>query len=274
MKKWLTMLAFLFMAATSLAADTQFIRVTKDQDGVPLTVETATVRYTNKDTTIDLISVIHIADRRYYMNLDTQFRQYDAVLYELVAPKGTTPEKKGGINLHTIISLFLQLDSQLECINYDAKNFVHADLSGDELIAAIQKRGHDPYTIALGLLVDMLRQNNLQKNKPAIDSRKLEHKDTAVYVKRMFALSLENSDVGQTLGTLLIDDRNQTCIDVLKSQLTDGRKKIGIFYGAAHMPDFETRLRNMGYQKTDTTWWRAWDIKPKTNAIDMINKIR
>jgi hypothetical protein len=70
------------------------------------------------------------------------------------------------------------------------------------------------------------------------------------------------SGLGPTLGQLLISDRNQAATEVLQQQLADGKSRIGIFYGAAHMPDFEKRLVNeLGMRKTEQAWVQAWDLK-------------
>ena len=38
--------------------------------------------------TVDLIGAVHIGDVAYYAAAQRRFEQYDALLYELVAPKG------------------------------------------------------------------------------------------------------------------------------------------------------------------------------------------
>src|SRR5262249_38376544 len=64
--------------------------------------------------------------------------------------------------------------------------------------------------------------------------------------KRMMAHQFEvaggDVSLGGTINRLLVEDRNKACIKVLQQQLTAGKKKIAIFYGAAHMPDFNKRL--------------------------------
>ena len=53
--------------------------------------------------TVDLIGAVHIGDIAYYDELNKQFTQYDALLYELVAPPGTVVERgRGTSNSHPI----------------------------------------------------------------------------------------------------------------------------------------------------------------------------
>src|SRR5690606_10004869 len=62
----------------------QFIRVRKDEDGTPIALETAIVRYvpaTGEDgVSLDLIGAVHVGDREYYETLNKRFKQYDALL--------------------------------------------------------------------------------------------------------------------------------------------------------------------------------------------------
>jgi hypothetical protein len=68
-------------------------------------------------------------------------------------------------------------------------------------------------------------------------------------------------------GSTLITDRNAAALRVLKDQLGRGRRRIAIFYGAAHMEDFDRRLReDFGLQPRETVWLEAWDLREPTPA--------
>ena len=43
-------------------------------------------------------------------------------------------------------------------------------------------------------------------------------------------------------GSVLVAERNLTALKVMESEIKKGKKKLGIFYGAAHLPDFDKRL--------------------------------
>jgi hypothetical protein len=47
---------------------------------------------------------------------------------------------------------------------------------------------------------------------------------------------------------------------VLDEQLHAGKEKLAIFYGAAHLPDMETRLLARGFRRTELEWVTAWDV--------------
>lgn len=260
----------------------EFIRIRKDEEGKPVALETAIVRYVSKSgeegVTLDLVGAVHIGDKKYYEQLNKRFEGYDALLFELVAEKGTVlPKggKKGGDMLPVaMMKNMLKLESQLEHIDYTKKNFVHADLSMKEMKEAMAKRGEDGLTLTLGILRDMLKEANrmeqLQKEN-AVELPEITLTDLlfgnsgAAKMKRFLAVQLSaqgTGAMGETLNTLLIEDRNQAALKVFQAEMAKGKKKMGLFYGAAHMPDFEKRLlADYGLKRDKVEWVTAWDLK-------------
>jgi len=279
----------------------KFLRIQRDEKKQPAVLETATVRYVpasgEGDLVVDLIGVVHIGEKDYYQKLNKQFEQYDVLLYELVAPQGARPPKGGKKDndnplgmIQKMAKMVLQLDSQLEVVDYTKKNFVHADMSPEEMMEAIKKRGDDGLTLTLGILGDVLRQQNKEKMKgkdqpkdplPDIDlADLLLDPDAPVKLKRMMAQQFEDLDdpdggLGKTVGVILIEDRNKAAMKVFQKEMAKGKKKIGIFYGAAHMPDFEKRLReDYGLKKKSEEWLPAWDLRlgQKKNGLEDLLK--
>jgi len=72
---------------------TSFARISTDEHERPMALQMSIVTYVPNDGdsvfSVDLVAAIHIGDPSYYAELNTRFRDYDAVLYELVAPQGT-----------------------------------------------------------------------------------------------------------------------------------------------------------------------------------------
>ena len=281
------------------APPSKFIRLQRDADKQATALETATVRYVpasgEGNLTVDLISVVHVGDREYYQKLNKQFEQYDVLLFELVAPPGTKIPKGGKRNsdnpvalLQQMMKLVLGLDHQVEQIDYTKKNFVHADMSPEQMAEAIKNRGDNALTLTLSIAADLLRQQNLLENKkkdnahPEADIDPLSlllDPDGGMKIKRAMAQQLaemaDDGGLGKTLGTILIADRNQAALKVFQKELASGKKKIGIFYGAAHMPDFEKRLReDFGLKRQGETWLTAWDLqKQKSNGLEDLLKL-
>lgn len=272
---------------------TRFIRVQYSDDKRPLALQTATARYVamtgEGDLTVDLIGVVHIGDKPYYDKLNKQFEQYDVLLYELVAmPEDRVPMKdRGGDNplamIQKVMHTVLDLTSQTDHVDYTKANFVHADLSPEEMMKKIRERGDDGLTLTLSVAADFLRQQNLQKlaaensDDPDAEEPAEEFDPLALLtdpsgptkMKVMMAEQFEAqadpaAGLGKTLQTILIDDRNATAMKVFQTEMAKGKKRIGIFYGAAHMPDFEKRLTaEFGLRRESVTWQTAWDLRPR-----------
>ncbi len=277
--------------AVQKSTPTQFIRLQRDEKKQPVALETAIVRYGpakgEGDLTVDLVGAVHIGDKEYYKKLNKQLQQYDVVLYELVAQPGTVIPKGGRKKddplslIMQVVKMVLELDLQTERIDYTRKNFVHADLSPEQMAEAIQKRGDDGLTLILGFAADLLRQENLRElqakqpqPKPPVAKAPgsedvdifslLLDPDGPVKLKRMLAEQLQNLEggLGQTLNNILISDRNEAALKVFQKELAKGKKKIAIFYGAGHMPDFEKRLRlDFGLERKSVQWLEAWDLE-------------
>ena len=256
----------------------EFIRIQRNENRDPVALQTAIAKYVpaggEKGAEIDLVAVVHIGEQAYYERLNQEFEKYDAVLYELVAPEGNKPPKGGEMKsdnplamLQQGMKFFLGLEHQLEVVDYRKSNFIHADLSPEGMKKAKKERGDDKTTIILGVIADLLRKRNLDADKPEPQAPDISLTDllNPKKFKRIMAQQFEDAggdvSLGGTINRLLVEDRNKACIKVLQQQLTAGKKKIAIFYGAAHMPDFDKRLKeDFGMKRTESEWITAWNL--------------
>jgi len=63
-------------------------------------------------------------------------------------------------------------------------------------------------------------------------------------------------------GSALVSDRNKVALAELRNAIDGNKKKIAIFYGAAHMPDFQKRLKDdFELAPIETRWLTAWNLK-------------
>jgi hypothetical protein len=91
--------------------------------------------------------------------------------------------------------------------------------------------------------------------------------DREVRLRRIMAEQFTDMEVltaafGGEEGSSLITDRNAAALDVLRDQIGRGRRRMAIFYGAAHMDDFDRKLqKDFGLQPGETTWLEAWDLR-------------
>ena len=260
----------------------EFLRLVRDENKQPLSLQTAVTRYAlgrgEEKTVVDLVSAVHVGDRSYYEELNKLFTDYDVVLYELVAPKGMRPvmgEERGGNPvsfLQSSMKSMLNLESQTALVNYQKKNFVHADMTPTEISNKMAERGDTGLSVALDVAADMIRQMNKQSGAMAQQTQGLDlmslllddnsdKKLKLMMAEQFVAQGSLDQGLGKTLNRMLVVDRNQAAMKVLDKELAKGHKKIAIFYGAAHMPDFETRLiEETGMRFKRNRWITAWDL--------------
>ena len=131
----------------------------------------------------------------------------------------------------------------------------------------MKERGDDEMTVFLGVVADFLRKKNLGADKPVPQTPDISLNDllNPTKFKRMMAQQFEDAGgdvvLGRTVNQLLVEDRNKACMKVLQQQLAAGKKKIAIFYGAAHMPDFDKRLKeHFDMKRTTSAWIDAWSL--------------
>lgn len=267
-----------------------WVRLKTDDNDEPLALEVAIVRYTKPKFAklapkklpqyVDLVGAIHIGDARYYAKLNRRFPQYDALLYELVAPKGTVVERgRGTSNLHPLgamqngMKTLLEIEHQLEQVDYTQPNFVHADFSPEEFAESMEKRDEGWAKLYFRMVGQGLAQQSEQAakgNSADIDIlTALFSKDRPRMLKIAMAKQFDSmeamlSGLSGPDGSTLITERNKRALEVLKEQLDAGKRKLGVFYGAGHLPDMHTRLvEEFGLQPVSSEWLEAWNLREK-----------
>ena len=259
--------------------ESSFLRLTRDAQKSPVALEAAIVRYVprnggNKGPVVELVSAVHVAEKSYYELLNREFRKHDAVLYELVAPKGTKVPKGGGSSNSPVSMLqngmknILELEFQLEQIDYTRKNMVHADMSPEQFSESMQRKGESVFGMFLRMMGYALAKQSQDGGASDMDLLiALFDKNRSLALKRVMAEQFQ--DMEGTLvalsgpeGSTIISERNKVALKVLRKQIEAGKRKIAIFYGAGHMPDFQQRLRDdFGLVPKSTRWVKAWDLK-------------
>jgi len=287
---WLLAVFFGFCAsaacADSGAAQARFARVDNHNDGTPRALQLAVVRYAPSnaasDLTVDLISAVHIGDKSYYASLNERFRNYDSLLYELVVADPdsyeTRPDNDRGILSSIQIKLkdSLGLAFQLDEIDYRAINFVHADLSAQMLFDSMEERGESLYVYFWRLFfaaIDEYAKDPLGLQDMRMMSRLVTAPDDdalKVMIAHEMVKATHTGDfLGSDDGSAVIAARNAHAIEVLKAEIESGAKRLGIFYGAAHMPDFDGRLTGeLGLRRVSTEWTDAWRFATEAPTVD------
>jgi pyruvate/2-oxoglutarate dehydrogenase complex dihydrolipoamide acyltransferase (E2) component len=274
-----------------------FIRVDEDDNAARL--QTAVTRYEKDGVTVDLIGAVHIADKKYYETLSKRFEGYESLLYEMIggekfnaareaaaapnlpAEKPAEPEapaaddapaeeeeKKDMSGLHQIygmVARFLALTGQTDHIDYTKKNFVHADLTHDEFEAMQKERGESLLGFAMKNAKQQQQAGAKQPDMAKLMTAMLAGNSNLVKLQLIHTLGQGDDQIGAFAGeSVIITDRNIRAIEVTDREIAAGKKKLAIFYGAAHFPDMEKRLLEKGFKRTTHEWITAWDIpKPQ-----------
>ncbi len=222
---------------------------------------------------LELTGAIHIGDAAYYEALNTHLKQFDSVLFELVAPatevaalqkgkKFTSKEAEGGVSLSEIYKMLaddiLHLTSQMERIDYTLPAMVHADFTDVEFSSALKEKNLSPQDIMgsispgrLKLVLSILKWF-IPKDDPAAVKRAM-----APAFGRMAA---GINDGSSALNEIIIKQRNKRALEVLDAQVAAGKKNLSIFYGAGHFPDLTAALLAKGWKQTGESWRTAWSV--------------
>jgi hypothetical protein len=267
--------------AAKAAGFGKFLRVLRAADGQPIAMQTSISRYVPTDPkragiVIELVSAVHVGEGSYYSALNKSFKDFDAVLYELVAPEGTRIPKGGGeargvvSGLQNGIKDLLDLEFQLNKVDYTPANFIHADMSPEAFTKAMADRGESIWSMLFRMMGHAMAQQAAGGKNAPNDFEVLMalfDRNRALKLKRIMAGQFENLEfvtaaLSGPNGSALIEGRNAAALAVLKKQLDAGKRKIAIFYGAGHMPDFEKRLlADFGMKHESERWLDAWNLR-------------
>lgn len=286
-------------AATEAATDDQpapagqkFLRITRDDEDEPVSLDTAIVHYVStdpqhKELSVDLIGVIHIGEKDYYDQLNKELAKYDVVLYELVAPEGTKVTKGESRGAHPISALqggmksMLELELQLDHIDYQPENFVHADMTPEGFSKSMEDRGENMLTMFFRMLGQSIaQQSRMQARQQASPAGRRNANDADMLLalfdrnrshklKQLMAAQFEDLEGAMGMfngpdGSTIITERNKVALEGLKKQIDGGKRKLAVFYGAGHMPDMEQRLlADFSLERDSERWLPAWQLQPQ-----------
>lgn len=270
-------------ASTMLSTNAfaKFVRLAEDDNGRPEALQTAVATYEvtqgkHKGATIELVGAVHVGQPEYYRELNKLFATYDALLFELVAdPSIRLPDRQdseGVINpissLQVAMKDSLELEFQLDEIDYLAKNFVHADMTPAEFLENMRSRNDDFVSMFARVLGSAIAAQATQGNRDAELMAALLSSNRTRDLRRVLAKQLTQATV-EMMGlqdddgkSTLVTERNNKALAVLKQRLEQGDRRIGIFYGAAHLDDMHLKLQDeFNAELQNVRWLEAWDLR-------------
>lgn len=247
-----------------------FTRLIENEEGGRLEILIAT--YEKDGTELTLFGCVHVADRAFYVGMQKRFQKLDALLYELIADPDLRPYPgmEVGDDEHWIsmvqggMGAGLKLSDQFGAMDYRMENFVHADMTGEEWTEALAVAGKSELGEMMSLgSPDVDREAEAKKKEIDLVSA-FRSGGGVAELRIVMARALLTGDPEIDQPTVIIHGRNEKCLRVLQDQLDLGKKKLGIFYGAAHMEHMEHRLmQDMGWKRVREEWVLAWDCTYK-----------
>lgn len=257
-----------------------FTRTVKDARGKPVVLQTAIVTYKAEkgpyvNAEVDLIGAIHIADKPYYQQLNKKFQTYDALLYEMIADphmvKDVVPNAKNRSAVSAVqggLKDMLGLSFQLDEIDYQAKNFVHADMNPEQFTKSLSERQEGMLQFILRSMGSSLAMQGSGKTNDLDMLSALLSGNRELAMKRVLASQLEQMDgqlaaiAGDDGRSTLITERNAKALEVLKKELDSGKKRVGVFYGAGHFRHMSEQLeKDFQMRPMKTEWLDAWSMR-------------
>lgn len=273
----------------------RFVRVFRDARGEPQSLETSVVHLRSAESApssigaqdsfrLSLYSAVHVGEPEYYAELNRRFREYDAVLFELVADPDAHRNHnlgEGGDNpislLQKGIQNLLKLEYQLRAIDYRASNMVHADMTPEQLSRSMKARNESILTLVLrAAAVSMAKENAAGGKPPDISSLFMLMFDDARAMALRRIMASEFEDMDQLLealngpeGSAIVHDRNSVALSKLSEVRRVGAQRVAIFYGGAHMPDlFARALHQQNLRYVGEEWLRAWKLGVREAASE------
>lgn len=280
----------------------QYIRIERNARELASVLQTSVIRFANSQQfpgrTVDLIGAIHLGEAAYYKELNRRFAEYDALLYEAVIPEealqqGLRPGSHGSgrslsddeawteskVGLATISALqigmkdVLGLEFQLAGVDYTPDNFVHADMTQEEMEESMARRG-ESFSEMLAREMAKAAVQQQQRNPLAVNLDLLLSvlsSDRQYRVRRIAAVEMVKASTGDTFATsdgtsTIITERNIKALNVLRRELKRRKnQELGLFYGAGHFADMEQRMVDeLGFERVAEDWVTAWELRPST----------
>lgn len=160
------------------------------------------------------------------------------------------------------LSDMLGLQTQHQGIDYSAAHFVHADMTLDEFRKAQARKGESIAGLMLkSVLSSLVEKTGMNRaDEFGLMADFLAGNKTGLKNKLMGMLAHSPNGLE---NTVILEGRNAKCMEVFDYWSGKGVRRIGVFYGAAHLPGLHGSLLERGYRLRDVYWLPAWSTKEK-----------
>jgi hypothetical protein len=273
-------LALIFQQTAPATEAPVFVQRMTAEDGT-ITVQTGVHHLTAEGKPdVWLVGAVHVAEARYYQEIQEILDAREVVLYEGVKPSKDAPkltpeevkaqqEKEKG--LYTTFSEVLGLDFQQAHINYTNPAWINSDLTWEEM-DALNKKLPEGSSQTFGMIQQLMDPKSPTANMATTFLRSptpgLKEALKVFFVKMLGdpkAAAAVSNDPGFT--DIILGARNKSAEDHFAELLTRPTppKSVAIFYGAAHHPGIEaTLVSTYGYKVAESKWLSAASANPNT----------
>ncbi|MBP3558854.1 MAG: hypothetical protein J6K20_14285 [Thermoguttaceae bacterium] len=266
-----------------------WLKLERNERGVPRRLATSIVRFEGefraddgetRSVSVDLIGAIHLGEQSYYERLNAEFKEYETVVFELVADEGFDVKDLAAAKeakkeepaspldaipiLQETFADALGFVNQTDGIDYSAANLKRGDADADDFLKRLTTGGDIPRFFANSSLASLFSSENGRFEGWALAY--LLAKDKRLTLRRLFADELARTELAShpdEKETALIHFRNKIAIDVAKQELAAGKTKIAVFYGAAHLDDLARRVEKTleNPRRSEPRWITAWSME-------------
>lgn len=215
-----------------------------DEDG---SLVTAAKTYSNGDKEVTLAGCVHVGEEEYYTELKEYLEGLDMVLWEgatVEEPKtfgGKMIKHLGKYMSEGYRKLAKELDIEYQYSIIDTKSlgekWVHCDMGTDELAKELFNSPDE--LVSLGLSSAFMNMG-VSPGREQFKRQIVSYNDEPEFLEVI--LWKRNGIVKKKLAEFAGEE---------------GKKNVGVFYGAAHMPDLEEFLGSLGFSLKEEKWFKA-----------------
>lgn len=278
-------------AETDSNADGElWLKLERNERGAPRRLATSIVRFEGqfraddgktRDVSVDLIGAIHLGEAAYYEQLNAEFKEYETVVFELVANEGfdvkdlaaaKEAKKERPASPLDAIPFFqesmadaLGFVNQTDGIDYSAPNLKRGDANAEDFLVRLATGDDIPNYFLDSAFASLFSSDSGRVEGWALAC--LLAKDKRLALRRFIADELARTELGSKPNaqeTALIHYRDEIAIGVAKKELQAGKTKIAVFYGAAHLDDLARRVEKTltDPRRSEPRWITAWSMEP------------
>ena len=295
-----TLALFFFLSARAPVAESTESRFTPspfirfvDLDGWQGRLQTSVITYEDEvGARVTLVAAMHWGEPAYFAELQGIFDGFDALLYE-----GWKPEESDDVGEAPVTPVFwlldkiertariledfvvhdllsFRFDGQWESLDYSRAHCINADMTYSTYRRLIVEENESTreffsilrlalkYSVAWVQRLRSTSDEEVGRLFEAVWTEGLRPLRYLVASEMAFAFNLWAERISSPDSwSVTLNARNDVVLEILLEQLRAGKREIGIHYGAAHMPDLERRLIELGFQKKGGRWATTWDSR-------------